>query len=182
MEQQSLFLCLQPVHAHDAGKHIPGPVGYRCHIQLSRLDLGHIQDIVDGMQKHLAGILDVRSILRHLIGDVFPQDHFIQTDNGIDGRPDLMAHTGEEPVLGRTHFLDLPLLLFGFFDQVRMHLAHEPEHHDDQGSHHEKGRPHIHVLTGSGMGALQGRMGIGHDKAEQAHCNIGDQQEPHIRT
>ena len=67
------------------------------------------------MQQHFAGGLNIGRILGNFIGDVLPQDHFIQGDNCIDRRADLMAHAGEKVVLCLIQRFDLFFLGKGAF-------------------------------------------------------------------
>ena len=69
-------------------------------VHLARLDLRKIEDVVDdGKQAHGSGARVLR-ISQHVLVPAFPQDHLVHADNGVDGRPNLMAHHGKERRLG----------------------------------------------------------------------------------
>ena len=82
-------------------------------LHIARLNLGHIQDIVDYLQKNFTRRLNVFSILCHLIRNILPQYHLIQPDNRIDRCPYLMAHAGKKSVLRLIQLLDFFFLSLG---------------------------------------------------------------------
>ena len=99
-ETEPLLLCLDGDHVHDIVDHGAHFIGLHDDIHFPRSDLGHIQNIVDHGQKDLGGRLDISGILDDLPVLSLPEVHFIQADDGVDGGPDLMAHGGEEHILG----------------------------------------------------------------------------------
>ncbi len=62
------------------------------------------------MKKHLACCGDIFSILIDFRRRILPEDHFVETDDRIDRRPDFMTHAGEEGALREIQFADLFLL------------------------------------------------------------------------
>ena len=59
----------------------------------SRLDAGHIQDIVDDVQQVMGGGADLFQRFLALGGNVrIAQGDIVQADDGVHGCPDLMAH------------------------------------------------------------------------------------------
>ena len=62
------------------------------------------------MEQDLACCLDICRILGDLIGNILPEYHLIQTEDGIYRGPYFMAHVGKEKILGFADAFDL----FGF--------------------------------------------------------------------
>ena len=73
---------------------------------LSAFDPAHIQNIIDQRQQEAGGNTDFGDAVGYLIvvPDGFGRNG-THADNGVHGRPDLMAHPGEEITLGRVRLL-----------------------------------------------------------------------------
>ncbi len=176
MEVQSLFPGPHPDHVHDVGQHVSRVVVDGDDIHFSALDLGHIQNIVDQGQQHLAGVLDVLRVLRHLVGYGLPQDHLVQADDGVDGSADLVAHAGKEPVLRLDQFLDLLLLLLGLLIFHLVLRALEEQHTADHKGYDDECYQGIDVRHLQRVLDDLLRVEIGGVIAEQGHRAASGQQ------
>ncbi len=65
-------------------------------LKLSRLQLGIVQNIVDGCQQAVARLLYVVGIAQHVRVDALPTDHLVHAENAGDGRAELVSHGGEK--------------------------------------------------------------------------------------
>ena len=65
-------------------------------LQFPRLDLGKIQNVIDYIQKRLAGGFDHEQVLTLFLSQCGIQGKFGHTHDSIDESADLMAHIGEE--------------------------------------------------------------------------------------
>ena len=79
-------------------------------LELAGLDLGEVEDLVDQGQQVRAGVVDPSSgstswLLAALLGLLL--EHLGDADDGVQRRPELVAHVGEELALrpGRRHGL-----------------------------------------------------------------------------
>ena len=95
-ELQSLFLRSSPYHIHQIVEHGAHGVFHRDDVHLPRLDFREVENVVHQTQKVVAGKADVLCILPNGLVLALPKNHLIHSQNGIDGRADLMAHVGEE--------------------------------------------------------------------------------------
>ncbi len=72
------------------------------------LDLGEVQDVVDEAEQVPAGRLDVAQVPQQLaqpmLGKLLQQEFTVEQD-GVERRPQLMAHVGQEHALGTTGLL-----------------------------------------------------------------------------
>ena len=130
---QTLGLC--PLHDHGAD---PVDQGSRFearpfHLQLSRLDLGKIQDVVDDRQEMVGRSRNLGQTLALLrCGTGFAQP-MGQPDDGVDRRADFMAHIGQKLALGpggghglQAGFLQIPSALCNHvFQMVPVSLQFE---------------------------------------------------------
>ena len=106
---------LTPLHVddffHDLGQLEAGEVNFF----LACLDAGEVQDIVDESQQASAVALDDVQVFELLIGhdalDPAQQDGS-QGNDGVQRRPQLMAHVGQEPVFQLAGIIQLLLLDF----------------------------------------------------------------------
>ena len=158
LELQALLLGLDPYHVDDLREEGPGLIGDVDALHLSGLDLGDVQDVVDEGQQQLAGPLDIPGVLRHLLGDVLPQDDLVEADDGVDRGADLVAHAGEEVVLRPVQLLDLLLLLLGEGVLLLIHPVEEHEQHAGQQPDHNHGEGG--VKEGAGKGVLHHDVGV----------------------
>ena len=68
-------------------------------VELAGLDLGEIEDVIDDAEQRRAGVVDLADVVallgikRRLEGEVR------ETDDGVHGRADLVAHVGQEHAL-----------------------------------------------------------------------------------
>ena len=62
------------------------------------------------MKKHLTCCRNIFGVLIDFRRRILPEDHFVETDDRIDRRPDLMTHVGKKRVLCQIQFADLVLL------------------------------------------------------------------------
>ena len=96
---ESLLPCLLPDHAHDVGKQRGGTVVAFQNLHAAGLELGHVQNLVDGMKQNPACDIDVACVFAHLVGDVGPERHLVKAYDRVYGRADLVAHAREEALL-----------------------------------------------------------------------------------
>ena len=68
--------------------------------ELSRLDLGEIEDVVDHREQGFARVLDGHKVLALLGRQLALQDQFRHADDRVQRRADLVAHVGQEGALG----------------------------------------------------------------------------------
>ena len=125
---QPLLLRTDPQHPDDIREHIARVIGGRRELHLAGGEFGHIENIVDKVQQHLACGLDVCGVLRHLLGDILAQDHFIERDDRVDRRADLVAHAGEKVVLCLAQRLDLLFLPAGALHLMIIEQVAEADH------------------------------------------------------
>ena len=89
---------------HGAGglfENVPQVELDRIEFHLAGLDLGEVEDVVDHGEQRIrrgAGGLDVVALLR---GELGVQSQFRHSQDAVHGRPDLMAHVGQELALGQ---------------------------------------------------------------------------------
>ena len=77
MEFQFLFLGADPHHADEVREHLSGLIRRGKKLHTSRLDLTHIEYVIDKVKKELACRLDIRGIFHDLLADIFTEDHLI---------------------------------------------------------------------------------------------------------
>ena len=64
-------------------------------------DAGHVQDVIDQVQQVVRGRADLLQVAPGPVGQVrVIESDIVQADDGVHGRPDLMAHVGQEGGLG----------------------------------------------------------------------------------
>ena len=101
-------------------------------VDLTPFDLGEVKDVVDDCQQALAGGEDVAHPLPLLGGQILQLQQLRQTQHGIHGGADFMAHVGQELALGRIGTLGVVLGLeqglFALFagGDVRNRAHHAP--------------------------------------------------------
>ena len=96
--------------------------GFEVEIHLAGFDLREVEDVVDESQEMLrrrVDLLKVRHVLVVAVVLGLFLHHFGVADDGVERRPKLMAHSGEELALGgvcglgrHLRLLQLPLLAF----------------------------------------------------------------------
>ena len=64
--------------------------------QLSGLNLGEIQNVIDDSQKRIPGVFDVIQIFPCILGQLLSEKNVRHSHNGIHRRADLMRHGGQE--------------------------------------------------------------------------------------
>ena len=115
-------------------------------------------------------------ILRNILGNILTQYHLIQPDDRIDGCPDLMAHTGKEPVLCFVQGFNLAALFHRLRHRPSKNHDLKPKHKAEHRSHHKDREQGIHVrrahvMRGNQLGIAEGHT-IANDGNNAAH---GDQ-------
>ena len=104
---------LDPDHIDNFRKKCACFVGNVDNFHFAGFDLGQIQNVVDERQQYFAGALNVPRVFRHILRDVTPQNDLVQSDDGIDGRTNFVAHAGEKMILRFVQLFDLFFLLPG---------------------------------------------------------------------
>ena len=116
-ELQTLFMGLESHHGHHIAEHVIQPERYVLDDQFVRLDFREVENIVDDAEQRGARTMDFGDIVA-LLGRQFSfQAEMRQANDGIHGRPDFMAHVGQEHALGlgrRLGFFPGGLHLSGF--------------------------------------------------------------------
>ena len=69
---------------------------HRLHLQLTCLDLGKIQDVIDDPQKRVCRALYFRQIVRLLGSQLSLQRQVGHSNHRIHGSPDLVTHVGQK--------------------------------------------------------------------------------------
>ncbi|GFI65662.1 hypothetical protein IMSAG185_01265 [Lachnospiraceae bacterium] len=101
LQFMAMLLYLGMHHGDQICKKLRKVEGLLVQAHLARLDLGHIQDLIDQPQKMPAGYGDLFQGIRHLFPVVdMAGGNGRHADDGIHGRADIMAHTGEKIRLG----------------------------------------------------------------------------------
>ena len=107
-------------HLVDQGRQVHG---FGVELELAGFDLREVEHLVDEAEKVGAGAMHAAQRLGRLvraetrrIGD----HHLGQTDDGVEGRAQFMAHAGDELRLVLTRQLELPPFLFDFLEQARV--------------------------------------------------------------
>ena len=132
---QALILALTAEHSVDRFQQLPERELLVFEREPPGLDAGHIQNVIDEPQQVLCGCSDFLKILsgfRRRIRVV--QGDAVQTDDGVHGGADLMAHVGQECgfclaglLRGRQRITESLLLLHGVAG-IRIHI-HEAGAH-----------------------------------------------------
>ena len=138
-ELQAFLLRPHPCHIDDIREHGGGEIVPFYDLHAAGLELRHVHDLVDRLQKDPAGHFDILRVLPNLFGERLPQIHFIKSDNGVHRSTDLMAHAGEKPLLRPAEVFDLFLLFLDdpvFFavnprDKCKQH-AEQQRHQADR--------------------------------------------------
>ena len=101
-------------HVLDHGRHVDG---FQEKVHFAGLDLRDVEHVVDQAEQMLARAVDLlqvgdkmrlAQVLRVLL------QHFAVTDDGVEGRAQLVAHVGEKGALGPIGFLGGGSRLLGF--------------------------------------------------------------------
>ena len=77
-------------------------------LELPRLDLGEVEDVVDDGQERVAALTDDLRELALLVGQRGVQEEPAHPDHGVQRGPDLVAHRRQEGALGLVGRLGLP--------------------------------------------------------------------------
>ena len=77
-------------------------------LELPRLDLGEVEDVVDDGQERVAALADDLRELALLVGQRGVQEEPAHPDHGVHRGPDLVAHRRQEGALGLVGRLGLP--------------------------------------------------------------------------
>ena len=94
---QALVLALAAEHGIDGFQELPEGEFLILQGHSSRLDPGHIQNVVDEIQEVFRRRPDLLQIAPGLLGGLrVIQGDVVQADDGIHRRPNLMAHAGQE--------------------------------------------------------------------------------------
>ena len=80
-------------------------------LELARLDLGEVEDVVDHRQQRVGRLLDHLQVLALLGVELGLQRQLGHADHAVHRRADLVAHVGEELALGAVGLLGLHLRL-----------------------------------------------------------------------
>ena len=174
---QSLFPGLYPNHVHNLGKKLPCFIDSIHNLHLTGFNLGQIQYVINERQQHFACPLDIPGILGNVIGNIPPQNHFVQPDNGIDRSADLMAHTGEKMVFSLIELFNLLFLLYGDLVFFFIKMVLEQQNHTCQGSRQNHGTGRIKICLSVSIWQDKLRIMIGHIITHQRLS--GTQEEKH---
>jgi hypothetical protein len=90
-------------------------------LELSRLDLGEVEHLVDQAKKvSPSAVHALQRLLRLFRAEArrVCDHHFGQPDDGVEGRPQLVAHAGDELRLVLTRLLELAVLVLDFVEQA----------------------------------------------------------------
>ena len=84
-------------------------------LHAARLDLRHVENVVDDIEQELAAAVDVAANIRCTCREPMRPEHlrlhhFAEADDGVERRAQLMAHVGEEFRLGAVGRLGAGLL------------------------------------------------------------------------
>ena len=113
LELQIFLLHTHLHHIHKIMKQIHRFVFQRHNLHLFHFHLRQIQNVIDEIQQHLAGILNIPGIFHGFLFSALPENHFIQADNRIDGCTQFMTHTGKKAVFGIADTLQFFFLVQG---------------------------------------------------------------------
>ena len=151
--------------ADDAVQHLPQGDLVHAEGQLSALDLGHVQHVVDKPQQMPAGEGDLFQAVLHLLAvvDVGRGDGRHAHD-GVHGRADVVGHVGEEFALGLVgpdgllpRLVQLLHLLPGHLE-VFQEYQHQHQQHQRAGAEHQIGPPDCEAVD-DGVQLIVGHKG-----------------------
>ena len=165
-----------PDHIHDIREHGGGAVITLQDFHAAGLQLCHIQNLVDGMQQNPAGNLNVLRIFAHFVGDLFPQGHLVEADDGIHGCPYLVTHTGEEVLLRLVQVFDLFLLPLNDPVLGPIYLGYKGKQHTQKERHEQNSQKGLGMLDIDRMPRQHFRMEIGQPEADGAAQNADGQR------
>ena len=139
LKLQPFFFGFNPNHVDNFRKKCAGLIRGVDDFHFSGFDFGYVQDIVDQGKQKFAGSLDIPGVLRHFLGNIAPQCDFVQPDNCIDGRSNLVAHAGKEMVFRLIEFFNLLFLLLSEGVFFFIHPVQEHQQYAGQYTHHNHG-------------------------------------------
>ena len=147
---QPFLLCPQPDQAHNVGQHGRRAVIRADDLHAARLEPGHVQNLVDGVQKELACDLNVMRVFTDFFADVLAQGALVEADDRVDGRADFVTHTGKEALLRTVQILDLLLLPLDDAVFLRVYLRDEGKERADESRHQQHREEGLCMLHGDG--------------------------------
>ena len=114
------------------------------------LDAAHVEDVVDEAEHVLGAGADLFELLARLRLEVgVAQRDVVEADDRVHGRPDLMAHVGQEAGLGAAGFLrrhELRLELLVFQDALRDPVQHQVhDENEDAAAEEDAGHDEIRL-------------------------------------
>ncbi len=111
---------------HGGAEAIAQPEGQRLEIQLARLDLREVQDVVEQPEQGVGGVFDGGQKLLLVGGEVGVEREFGHAEDAIHGGPNLVAHVGQKlalrPIGGFGGFLGSLQRDVGRFERRRVGL------------------------------------------------------------
>ena len=166
---------------------------------------GEIQNVVDHVEQHAAGALDVADVAALLVVErVDAAEDFAESENAVERRAELVAHRGEEVALEPVHFVEPhvrlgelvePLIEFAFALLELALLAEElPQHAVERGAEFLEliagadDGPLLDVALADGVGDIA-KVGhrldddVSHDRPEREHRHEADDDRgrPEVR-
>jgi len=172
--------CGRRQHVEGALDARPQREGLRLQLDLARLDLREVEDVVDDREERLGGGVDGLREVALLVAERRFHEQAAHADDRVHGRPDLVAHGGQEGALGLVGLLRRLLRRPTLLEQAGVlhgdcRLLRQPDqegqigggegdarrrapdgHHADDPATREEGCGHQSVLDPVALGAGDG--------------------------